>query len=251
MLPAKPKLPDSRFYFHASGHALSGEFRRPTPRVIEAQAATSLPTMGGHARSRVENFSVDHLASFKAADTHVSGSHQEDGTLTTHVTTTIDQLNILDVITADRIVLRLTAEHKQRKQGKPVGHIIALGSHFDRLHIAGYEVKVTLRHELLIENDTYDKLRNKIAEDKDSGKIARVGDESVLCSLVEKIETKLPGVDEKTHLISVPHFGRVSLAEILVRPGSISATMIRLDLGSPDDATAVVAEAIVNGHPWP
>jgi hypothetical protein len=218
--------------------------------MIEAQAATSLPTMGGHARSRVENFSVDHLASFKAAHTHVSG-RQEGGTLTTQVTTTVDQLNILDVITADRIVLRLTVEHKPGEQGKIVGHIVALGSHFDSLRIAGYEVKVTLRHELLIDYKSYTELRNKIAEDTNSGKIAHVGADNVLCSLVEKIETKLPGVDEKTHLISVPHFGQVSLAEILVLPGSMTATMIRLDLGSPDDATVAALEAHVNGVPFP
>lgn len=242
------ELPKSSFYFHAGGHALSGEFRRPVRHLIEAQAATSLPTIGGHARSRAENFSADHLASFKLAHTHVSGSRQDDVTLTTHVTSIIEQVNILDVVTADRIVLRLTSQHKQ---GKLEGHIIALGSQFDNLRIAGYELNIALRHELLIENETFDKLRNKVAKDKDSGKIASAGEKYALCSLVEKIETKLPGVDGRGHLLRVPHFGRIALAEILAAPDSITLTMIRLDLGSPDDATLAVVEGHVNGIPWP
>ena len=245
------ELPESRFYFDASGHALSGAFRRPVPYVIPAQAAISLPTIGGHTRSRSEDFSADHLASFKLAHTHGSGSRQDDGTLTTAVTTSVEKLNILDVVTADRIVLRLTHEHKPSKSGKQEGHILALGSHFDNLRIAGYEVDVTLRHDLLIETDTYAKLRAKVATDKKSGKIARVGDDNILCSLVEKIETKLPGVDPKSHIIEVPHFGRISLAELLITPASITATMIHLDLGSPDEATLAVAEVKVNGLPWP
>jgi len=244
------ELPESRFYFDAAGHALSGAFRRPVPYLIPAQAAITLPTISGHARSRTEEFAADHLASFKLAHTHGSGSQQDDGTSTTAVTTAVEKLNILDVVTADRIVLRLTRVHKPSKSGKSQeGQILAWGSHFDNLRIAGYEVDVTLRHELLIENDTYAKLRDKIATDKKSGKIARVGDDNILCSLVEKIETKLPGVDPKTHIIDVPHFGRVSLAELLITPASITATMIRLDLGSPDEGTLAVAEVKVNG--WP
>ena len=244
------ELPESRFYFHARGHVLSGDFRRPVPQVIPAQAATSLPTIGGHARALAQDFTAARFASFKLGHSHVSGSQQADGAFTTQVTVSVEQLNVLDVVTADRIVLRLTSKHKQPKSGKVEEvPVLALGSQFENLRIAGYEVDVTLRHELLIENETYAKLRAKVATDKKSGKISRVGENDILCSLVEKIETKLPGVDPKTHIIDVPHFGRISLAEILLTPGSLIATMIRLDLGSPDEGTLSALEAIVNGQP--
>ena len=253
MSQAKPKLPDFRFYFHAGGHALSGEFRRPVSQLIPAQAATFLPTSGGHARSRVENFAADHLASFKLGHTHVSGSRQSDGTYTTSTTTSIEQLNILEVVTADRVVSRLTSEHKPKsaENESGEGHIIALGSQFDNLRIAGYDLNITLRHELFIDNKTFDKLRGKAETDKASGKLAEVRGNAIICSLVDKIETKLPGVDPQSHIISVPHLGQISLAEVLIRPGSVTLTMIRLELGSPDEATATVGESLVNGHPWP
>ena len=53
--------PESRFYFHAEGHAFSGQFHRPVCVPIEAQASISLPTIGGHAHTQVDNFHIPRL----------------------------------------------------------------------------------------------------------------------------------------------------------------------------------------------
>ena len=47
--------PESRFYLHAEGHAFSGEFHRPVAVPIPALASISLPTIGGHAHTRIEH----------------------------------------------------------------------------------------------------------------------------------------------------------------------------------------------------
>src|SRR5260370_12670376 len=99
------------FHFHGEAHAFSATFLRPIPFPIEAQASVSLPSIGGHARSRVENFVGDHLVRFKAAHSHVSGSWMDNKVATTHATATIEGLNILDFVTPDRIVARLTSDH--------------------------------------------------------------------------------------------------------------------------------------------
>jgi hypothetical protein len=236
------------FHFHAEGHALSGVFHRPISHLIEAQAATSLPTIGGHARSHVEDFNAQNLVKFKLGHTHVSGSWQDDEVVTTHATTTVEHLNILDVVTADRIVCRLTSEHRR---GEMEGHIIAVGSRFENLRIAGEEVNVTLRHDLFLKCENFEQLRNKVATDKDSGKIAITQNGYALCSLVEKIETDLPGVDSRRHTFKVPHFGVISLAEVFAEPGTRTLTMIRLALGSPHAADLTVAEDRTNGQPMP
>src|SRR5258708_5492473 len=140
------------FHFHGEAHAFSARFHRPFHFPIEAQASVSLPTIGGHARSRVENFVGDHLVRFTAAHCHVSGSWMTKEVATTHATATIEGLNILDFVTAERIVARLTSEHRI---GDPEGHFIALGSSFEGLKIAGHDVKVTLRHELFVNNKTF------------------------------------------------------------------------------------------------
>jgi hypothetical protein len=239
---------ESRFYYHAEGHAFSGEFHRPVRVPVEALASVSLPTIGGHAHTLVENFRIPRLVSFKSAHTHVSGSQQDEDTFTTQVTTTIENLRILDFLTADRIVARLTSEHHRKHRE---GHILALGSTFENLKIGGYEVDVTLRHDLFLECKTFDDLRKKITKEVKSGRISASSDGAVLCSLVEKIETDLPGVEQKGHILQVPHFGSVAFAEIFAQTGTKWLTMLGLTLGSPDGASLTTAQTGINGTTWP
>lgn len=238
------------FHFHAEGHAFSGEFRHPAWCLIPAQASASLPTIGGHASAHVENFRFQDFVSFKSAHTHISGKRRRDDTFATHATTTIHGLNILGVITADLIVCRLTSVHNPKDCE---GHIIAEDSRFEGLRIKGEDVKVTLRHDLLVKCKTFDDLAKGIATDKKSGKIVAFHEDCqvAICSLVEKIETKLRGVDPKRHLIEVPNFGKIFLAEIFAERGTRTLTMLRLELGSPHVADATIAETRTNGQPTP
>src|SRR5260370_31946952 len=64
----------------------------------------------------------------------------------TQVASTVEGLNILDVVTADRVVARLTSSH-DLTDGE--AHIHLVGSKFENLRIAGCEVDVKLRHDLL------------------------------------------------------------------------------------------------------
>lgn len=236
------------FHFHALGHALSGTFHRPFAHVIDAQAATSLPSIGGHANARVDNFRAHHFASFEAGHSHVSGSWLDDNSVVTLATATLEGVNILNFITADRIVARLSSEGTH---GRKETHIIAIGSEFENLRIAGHPVKVTLRHDLFLKCPTFADLRKAVASDKDSGKIVATDEGAALCSLVEKIETDLPGVEIKGHILRIPHFGEVSLAEVFAVPGTRTLTMLRLKLGSPDAGLLTGAEVLSQGQPWP
>jgi len=236
------------FYFHAVGHAFSARFSRPFEHSIEAQAATSLPTIGGHANARVENFKSEHFVSFRAGHTHVSGSWQDSETVVTHATSTVEGLNILNVITADRIVARLTSEYRR---GRKEAHIMALGSQFDNLRIAGHDVKVILRHDLFLKCPVFEDLRKFIARDKETGKIAATEEGVALCSLVERIETDLPGLEKNGHVLKVPHFGEISVAQVFATPGTRILTMLRLNLGSPDQGLVTVSEAMSEGQPPP
>lgn len=236
------------FHFHAEGHAFSGEFRHPAWCPIPAQASASLPTIGGHAAAQVDNFHFQDFVSFKSAHTHISGKHRKDDTYATHATTTIHGLNILGVVTADLIVCRLTSIHRPKEKE---GHITAEDSRFEGLRIKGEEVKVILRRDLLVKCRTFDDLTKGIATDTKSGKIAESYDKVAICSLVEKIETKLKGVDVKQHVIKVENFGKIFLAEIFAEAGTRTLTMLRLELGSPHVAEITAAETRTNGQPLP
>jgi hypothetical protein len=238
------------FHFHAHGQAFSGEFRHPLWSVIPAQASATLATIGGHATARVEGFHFQDFVCFKSAHTHISGKRRRDETFVTHASTVVKGLNILGMVTAERIVSRLTSVHSPRE---PEGHIIAEDSRFEGLKINGEDVKVILRHDLLVKCKTFSDLTKGIAGDKKSGKIVAVDEDRqvAVCSLVEKIETKLKGVDVKQHLIDVKNFGKIFLAEIFAEPGTRTLTMLRLELGSPHVADLVAAETTTNGQPTP
>jgi hypothetical protein len=232
------------FNFHGHGHALSGEFRHPLWSIIPAQASASLSSIGGIAMAKAENFHFQDFVCFKSAHTHISGKRRrgETGeTFVTHASTVVKGLNILGMVTAERIVSRLTSIHKP---DEPEGHIIAEDSRFEGLKIAGEDVKVTLRHNLLVDCKTFGDLVK-------SGKmVAHDGKRQVaICSLVEKIETNLKGV--KGHVITVENFGKIFLAEIFSYPGTRTLTMLRLELGSPHVADLTAAQTTTNGQPPP
>src|SRR6266478_9967923 len=238
------------FHFHAEGHALSGEFRHPLLAQIQAQASTSLSQIGGQATAQAENFHLQDFVCFKSAQTHISGKRRRDETFVTHASTVVKGLNILGMVTAVRIVSRLTSIHSPKE---PEGHIIAEDSRFEGLKINGEDVKVTLRHDLLVKCKTFGDLTKGIAGDKKSGKIVALDEDRqvALCSLVEKIETKLSGVDLKQHVIEVKNFGKIFLAEVFAYPGTRTLTMLRLELGSPHVADLTAAESSTNGQPMP
>jgi hypothetical protein len=245
------KKPEQRipFHFHGEAHALSARFHRPIYFPIEAQASVSLPTIGGHARSRVENFVGDHLVRFTSAHCHVSGSWMNEKVATTHATATIEGLNILDFVTAERIVARLTSEHRV---GDPEGHFIALGSSFEGLKIAGHDVKVTLRHELFVKSKTFGALRVHLARDREPDKITDITTDRVaLCSLAEDIDVEFPGLEKRGHILTIEHFGEIAIAEVFAAFGTRTLTMLRFRLGSPSGGSGTVTEATTNGQPYP
>src|SRR5260370_37460913 len=135
-MKSEPAL--STFHYHASAHAFSGRFTRPFDHLIDVQAASSLPVIGGHGNSRVENFQFREFVSFKKGYTHVSGGHQaEDDSNNTLVTATGEGLNILDILTADRGSVGLYSRHPAGQRGRPLS---VVGSQFQNLRIAGYAV---------------------------------------------------------------------------------------------------------------
>jgi hypothetical protein len=235
------------FHYHAEGHAFSGEFTRPVKHQVEALAGTSLPLTGGHGRAQAENFEIPQLVSLKKAYSHVSGSQDSGKKHHSHSTSVVEGLNILDVVTADRVVARLTSEH----DGKEEGHIIALGSKFENLRVSGCLVEVEFDHELFLKNKTYAALSKQLAALKKSGRMAEESNGVILCSLAKSVKVDCPGVDVHGHVITIPHFGKIYVGEVLAEPGYKRLSMLRFQLGSPQEGLLTVAEAASNGRTWP
>lgn len=243
------RIPRIPFHFHAEGHAFSGEIHDPVWYPIKAKASASLPTIGGHARAQFEDFSSQEFLSFKRAHTHVSGRQLSERVFLTHATTTIEHLNVENVLTVDRIVCRLNSRHDPEH---PEGLILANGSRFENLRINGHKVEVILRHKLLEDCATFQRLHEKVASERKSGTIAKPDSRVAICSLVERIESDLPFVPKDgRHVFEVPDFGKITVAEVFAEPGTRTLTMLHLELGSPQTGNFIAAETRTNGQPYP
>ena len=101
------------YLYNAHGYGLGGRIDRPFQHVLDVHAGASLPTTGGFEVSRAENYRLNETISFQAAHTMVSGSlDEEDGTYNSLSSATIEGLNILNMVTADRIVAHVASKQR-------------------------------------------------------------------------------------------------------------------------------------------
>jgi len=251
------------FHYHAHGHVLSGSFTRPISRFIEVQAPSVLPTIGGYGNARVENFHLDHHVRFKAGYSHVAGSKQQKDEKefhTTLVTAVVEGLNFVDVLTADRIVLRITGHHGFPDEESQFSF---LGSTFENLRICGYPLEIELNDRLFGHLDTFAKVKKELEKDKEFKKMAedpfrsgtpvklREGNTEIHCSLVKRLKTSAPGVTVDGHTLAIPGFGTIYVAEVLLGLNKRTLTMLRFELGSPIEGSGVVTQASINGSHFP
>jgi hypothetical protein len=276
-----PENPRRSHHYHASAIAISGHLKLPLERDIRSQAKAELHQEGGYFSQHIENFSVEGAISFRSAYTQVAGNKStKDGQgWTTLTTTTIEGLNVLEVVTADRIVGQTITEHPLKGY---VPAISFLGTRFENLRIAGHAVELDLDHNILGGKPDGD-----AAYTKDSGLIARVGSqygrvressnlpedlrerynrlssnlgsaEAVECSLVNRASGPYPGLSFG-HIIYVPNFGKIILAKLKVSHGeyntptgapritNVHLTMVDLELGCVVDGSVTIGTGSTNG----
>jgi len=249
------------YVFNGHGHALSGHITQPFDQHIEVQAGMSLPTSGGIGQARVEGFSFQRYVSFSAGHTYVAGSKSRKGTYNTLVTATVENLNVLDVVTADRVVARLASSHTL-DEDEP--RITLLGSTIENLKICGCEVRITYEDDLFLRCKTFETLKKEF--DGNAGLRKMAADPFVttpprvpvdprgvfLCSLVREMSiVNCPGVKPVGHAFEVPEFGRVYIGEVLAQHRKRTVRMLRFELGCPIVGGATASEVIGNGHHLP
>lgn len=256
------------FLYHACAHAFAAHFTRPVDHLVEVQAGISLPITGGHGSARVENFRFNETASFKAGYSQVSGSEKfvregdkERCIHTTLATAVLEGLNIQDVITADRVVSRIASSWESGEEP----HSVVLGSRFDNLRIAGCKIDVELHHELALKLDTFAAARKEFESNEEFRKMAespsgawelpkKIETHGVICcSLVKELRpAQCPGIKRfghHGHVLVVPEFGKIHLAELCLTHGSKTLTMIRFELGSPQGGGGTAGQTGTNGRP--
>jgi hypothetical protein len=271
--------------YHAEATILEGHLRLPLIQEIKPQAHAKLTQHGGYLSERMEDYRLESVISIRSGYTHVAGNRglKPGHGWATLTTTVLEGLNILDVLTADRVVGQIITEHPL------VGYVPSisfLGTRFENLRIAGHPVNLDLDLSILgarAENDapytTDPALIGRVGRQYDS-----VGDqkevpadlserynrlsstlgspEALECSLVNGASGGYPG-SSFGHVIHIPDFGQITLAKLTVlhedfkhgtgvpRKTTVKLTMIDLKLGCVIEGLGGVGNGSSNGTTHP
>ena len=267
------------FHYHADASPLGGHITHPFENVIHTQASTSLAQAGGHAESRVDSYRLDNSVTLTSgpAYSHATGVvNKKNSTWTTLVTSVVENLNVLEVVTADRIVSKLHVEYPQEGDHP---RISIIGSKFVNLLVNGESINPVLDIDLLksesksefpdkhimdekVFNNKVSSHYKKITEAKGApewlvGRHASMKTPEsrkkkgyVLCSLVEELQGAKPGTSFG-HVLHVSGFGNIFFGELIVAPSSYRLTMMRIEMGCLAEGTISAASAFTNGVGMP
>src|ERR1051325_2708733 len=120
---------EKRFLYDAHGVAAAGFFTRPRSEFLEAQAPSALPVIGGISSARLANFQFRNLVSFRLGHTSAVGNYNpQSEAFNTLSTAVVEGLNVMDVVTADRVVARLAARYFLDEREPS---ILTVGSYFE------------------------------------------------------------------------------------------------------------------------
>src|SRR5438270_49307 len=141
---------DELHYFHAEAHALKGNLDRPFDQDIKPQSFVKLEKSEeekekpDYLSQHSKNYQMEGIISFSAAHTQVSGhnSKKHTGASVTLATSVVEDLNVLNVVTADRVVAQISTIHFP---GVEAPEVTFLGTHFENLRIARHKAEPFLK----------------------------------------------------------------------------------------------------------
>jgi hypothetical protein len=276
-----PKVKERTHKYNAETMVLSGELVLPVAQKVEPQAHTKLPENGGYFSQRLDGYRLESVVTFRSAYSHTSGSKsKKDGEgWNTLTTTVVEGLNVMEVVTADRVVGQTITEHPLEGY---IPSISFLGTRFENLRIAGYPVKMEFDYDIFGPRPI-----NDLPYVKDGGVVSRVGrqydrilrnknlpdklqkhyndlssklgsSEEVECSLVNRVAGLFPG-SSFGNVITIPGFGTITLAKLTVkhedqhetskvyRKTTFTLTMIDLKLGCAIEGDLPIGTGTSNG----
>jgi len=269
--------------YSAQAKIFEGDLVTPFVSKIHPQGHLQLEPEGGYKAARSIDYRLENVLSFKNAYSHVSGVH--DTTKPEHYwstlsTTVVEGLNIMEILTADRIVGQIVVNHP------PDGYVPMihfLGTRIENLRIAGEPVELDWNLDIF-----GDKPGSDGAYTRESGVLGRVSNqyenirgiqglpaklhdqynqldstlgktETIECSLVNQAEGAFPGT-AWGNVIHVPHFGTITLGKLTLQhlnphpqtsapqETQLQLTMIDLQFGCVIGGTGGVGGGGTGGH---
>lgn len=280
-----PNTATRKHTYNAEAKILEGNLRLPLVQTVHPVGHAQLAGEGGYKAIHSREYRVEGVVSIASSYSHVAGNPitKPGGGWSTLSTTVLEGLNILEVVTANRVVGQVITEHPAEGY---VPKISFLGTRFENLRIAGRPLELDLDLEILGETP-----KNDGPYTKEPGVVSRVsaqykkilGNKRVLdevgerykqlssnlgtgfeveCSLVNQVAGSFPGLSFG-HVIHIPMFGTVTLAKVSIlheevqpKTGSpkkttVKLTMLECKLGCAIEGALDVAGPGNNGQTIP
>ena len=278
-----PGAKEKKHIFNAVATVLSGKLLLPVDQIIEPQAHAKLDPKGGYFAQRSNAFRLESVISFRAAYSHVAGgkSKKPGEGWNTLTTTVVEGLNVLEVLTADRIVGQTITQHPLKGY---MPSISFLGTRFENLRIAGVPVELEWDQDIFGSTPAsdlpyaldpgvlgrvsrqYDRiLQNKnlpaALQERYNQLSSTLGSsEAVECSLVNRVAGLFPG-SVAGNVVTIPGFGTITLGKVTVKhedpiasakthkKTTFTLTMINLKLGCVIAGDIPIGTGSSNGTP--
>jgi hypothetical protein len=267
-------------YYHGDACAFGGVFQSPIPQTVAPQASLSLPPSGGYGSSNAGSFNFQNLVSYSAASTVVSGELQSAGWVT-YVTATVENLNVLGILTADSLSAQISTIHPLDGDNPTVSFA---GTTINNLQISGVKVGLTYNLNICAQTDMDSNGFPVCSCVSDEGFLAQVaaqyramtkgtgvpswitemynpanlqddGCGSVLCSVVSGVSAGSPSspppFTSHGNILIVPSLGNVFLGELLVDCKSYQLSALRLQLSGRAQGQHNCSTASANGSTEP
>ncbi|MGA3046174.1 MAG: hypothetical protein ABSD67_06100 [Terracidiphilus sp.] len=276
---------DRTHTFNALAKVIEGTLHMPLAQTIPTQAHAALDDTGGYRVQHTTDYRLEGLISLSAGHSQVSGSvgSKPGHGWSTLVTTVIEDLNVMQVVIADRVVGQIITEHPL------VGYVPTisfLGTWFESLRIAGHPVHLDLDLDLIGPKPANDGsyIRNPEFLSRVSNQYSRIlgiedlpedlrekynqlaanlgKTDTVECSLVNSASGTYPG---RTYgnIIRIPEFGTVNLGKLIItqedpdpvtgvlKKTTVTITMIDLKLGCAIEGDVPIGGGSSNGTTMP
>jgi hypothetical protein len=271
--------------YSAEAASLEGHLRLPFAQHVSSPAFVKLNREGGYVSQHTESFRLGGVVSFRSAYTQVAGNRDDkpDHGWNTLTTSVLEGLNVMDVLTADRVVVQISTDHPLEGY---VPTVTFLGTRFENLRIAGYPVKLDFDPNILgprpakdapytsdpgfLQKVTrqYERIRGQ--RDLPAEILRRYNQlpsnsgnrESIECSLVNQAEGSYPG-RSFGHVIDVLNFGKISLATLRLDQSDfnketgvpmktlITLNMLEIEMGCIGAGTLSAGSGKTNGTTQP
>jgi hypothetical protein len=275
--------------YHGEADLFEMELKTPFEEKVRPQAKLELYGKGEESHYQFKHagpFRLEGIASYQSGYTQVAGNRslKHEGRYSTLTTSVIEGLNILDVLTADRVVAQISTAHPL---DGAVPEVSFTGTRFENLRIAGHKIELDTNLDILgprpVEDQSYfdnQSVLDRMAQQYENLGAAdyfpdwaceryprdqekwRTTDEMTNadfahCSLVNRVHC-----DQKSfgHVIEVPHFGKFFLGELRVKRApaknpkenydayTFHLAMVRMELGCSVSASGSASTADSNGQ---